>query len=163
MADAAVPDPPTGRRDSARLQGLYQDLLLEHYRRPRNKGKLPHADATGTVANPLCGDAITVALTVDSTNGHITDARFTGQGCSIAQASASMLTERAVGLDAAGLRALRARVDALLAGDQDAATDPSIGDLRALAGVARFPARFRCATLPWEALDGALRALATDA
>ncbi len=158
MPDASESPPPEPRPapNSARVQGLYQDLLLAHYRRPRNRGTMEHPDAVGTVANPLCGDAITVALQVD-TDGRVRDARFTGQGCSIAQASASMLTEHAIGAMPDDLRRLRQRVDQLLAGDADVVQDTTLGDLHALAGVAGFPARFRCATLPWEALELALR------
>ncbi len=160
MADDGPGDTvPAASRTSARLQGLYQDLLLEHYRRPRNKGEVAAPDAAATVANPLCGDSITVALR-RTPDGRVESATFTGQGCSIAQASASMMTELVTGCGPEELRALRGRVDALLAGDAEAANDSDIGDLRALAGVARFPARFRCATLPWEALAIAAAALA---
>lgn len=139
----------------AKLDALYQELILDHYRRPRNRGELPDASVHAAASNPLCGDAVAVALAFGA-DDRVRAARFTGQGCSIAQASASMLTELVVGRTRAELTALRARVGALVAGDPAAAADATLGDLRALAGVARFPARVKCATLAWEALGRGL-------
>lgn len=138
----------------ARLSALYQETILDHYRRPRNRGPMPDADARAAVRNPLCGDAVEVTLAFDA-GGRVREARFEGEGCSIAQASASMLTELARGCTPDELRALRAEVQAILAGDESAA-GRAAGDLRALAAVARFPARVKCASLAWEALEQAL-------
>jgi nitrogen fixation NifU-like protein len=135
------------------LDSLYQELILRHYRHPRNRGELEGATAVVSRFNPLCGDEITLQLRVR--DGRVEEARFLGQGCSISQASASMLTERVVGRTAEEAAALAARFTAMLHGDEEAARDPALGDLRALAGVARFPARVRCAMLAWEALKEA--------
>jgi nitrogen fixation NifU-like protein len=140
---------------SASLSGLYQDMILDHYRRPRNRGAPEHADAESQIKNPLCGDEITVW--VGLTGDRVTDVRFDGRGCSISQASASMMTLLVHSLRVTEVRALIARVAELLRGDAVAAADPSLGDLRALSGVARYPVRARCASLAWEALARALQ------
>lgn len=137
----------------AALQALYQELILDHYRRPRGRGELP--DATGRAAGrsadfPLCADDLMVAVAVDG--GVVREARFTGSGCSISQASASMMTELVRGASADEVAELRARVVGMLDGDAEAAADERLGAARALAGVARFPMRVRCAMLPWNAL-----------
>ena len=133
------------------LANLYQDTLLEHYRHPRNRGPLPDADVRAEVRNPLCGDAVEIMLAFDA-EGRVHTARFEGTGCSISRASASMLTEKAMGLTRAELLELHERVRALLAGDEKEAADESLGDLRALSGVSRFPARVKCASLAWEGM-----------
>ncbi|AHG89621.1 SUF system FeS assembly protein, NifU family [Gemmatirosa kalamazoonensis] len=138
--------------DEAQLAAIYQELILDHYRRPRNRGPLDAPDArTARRKNPLCGDELTLALAFDA-DGRVREARFIGQGCSISQASASMLTEAVRGKTRAEVEALLARFRALMQGDADAAADESLGELRALSGVARFPSRVQCATLPWSAL-----------
>jgi nitrogen fixation NifU-like protein len=135
------------------LDSLYQELILRHYRHPRNRGELEDATAVVSRFNPLCGDEITLQLRVR--DGRVEAARFLGQGCSISQASASMLTELLVGRTAEEAEALAARFTGMMHGDAEAARDPALGDLRALAGVARFPARIRCALLAWDALKEA--------
>jgi nitrogen fixation NifU-like protein len=141
------------RPSSAELQAAYQDVILDHYRRPRNRGRLAGADASAVVRNPLCGDEIEIDLALDG--DRVREARFEGRGCSIAQASASMLTELVLGKTRADVRVLRERVRAMVTGG---APDASLGQLVALAGVARFPARVPCALMAWdaaaEALDG---------
>lgn len=136
----------------AALSALYQEMILDHYRRPRNKGALDGADATVPMRNPLCGDEITLALAFDEQSDRVREARFTGRGCSISQASASMLTELVRGHSADEIAALAARFRAMVMGDAAAATDPTLGSARALAGVARFPARVKCALLAWNAV-----------
>jgi nitrogen fixation protein NifU and related proteins len=143
-------------RDSAQLAGLYQDMILDHYRRPRNKGELQDADARASLKNPLCGDEIEVQLSLDG--DRVREIRFAGRGCSISQASASMMTQLARGRTAAELAVLTDRFAALLGGDATAAADEALGDLRALSGVSRFPSRHRCATLAWDAMRRALAA-----
>ncbi len=159
MADAKV-DPkgaPAGAAASdARLAAIYQDIILDHYRRPRGKGALDAPDLAAERRNPLCGDEIALQLALDG--DVVREARFTGQGCSISQASASMLTQAVRGKTRAEAEALVRRFVALAHGDAEAAADKSLGELRALQGVARFPARIRCATLAWGALDDALKA-----
>ena len=143
----------------ARLAAAYQELILDHYRRPRNRGALERPDAHAELRNPLCGDEVALAFTLDGA-GRVAEARFTGAGCSISQASASMLTQLVAGKTVAEAAALGARVARMLAGDAAAAADPALGDLRALAGVARIPMRVKCALLPWRAFDEAARSIA---
>jgi nitrogen fixation NifU-like protein len=147
--------PARGVSSEAQLSAIYQELILDHYRRPRNKGALDAADATAERRNPLCGDEIALALAFDGER--VRDARFTGRGCSISQASASMLTQAVRGKTRREAEALVRRFSALVHGDAGAAADESLGELRALSGVSRFPARIRCATLAWSALDEILK------
>ena len=139
---------------SAQIAALYQELILDHYRRPRNKGKLENPDATAEIKNPLCGDEIELQLSFGD-NG-ISDVRFSGRGCSISQASASMMTQLVKGKSAKDIGELRTRFRDLMLGDISAATDEKLGSLRALSGVARFPARVKCALLAWNALEDAM-------
>jgi nitrogen fixation NifU-like protein len=111
------------------------------------------ADAEFSINNPTCGDEITLQLKLD--DDRISDVRFRGHGCSISQASASMMSERLKGASLADAAALQARFTEMLHGDAEAASDRSLGDLRSLAGVSRFPVRIRCALLAWEALQRA--------
>ena len=141
----------------AKLEALYQELILDHYRRPRNRGTLAQADARVEHRNPLCGDEIDLALAMDGPRVRLV--RATARGCSLSVAATSMLTERAPGCTAADLEALRARVGLLLSGDPTAAGDVSLGELRAFAGVARVPARRRCVELVFEAVAAALAEL----
>jgi len=139
----------------AELEALFQDTILAHYRRPRNKGPLAGATAGALIRNPACGDEIEVQVALDP-DGRLRDAKFTGQGCSIMQASASMMTEAVRGLTHADVDALGGSVSAMLEGDARPAADEQLGDLRALSAVGRFPARRQCAALPWRALAKAL-------
>jgi nitrogen fixation protein NifU and related proteins len=141
-------------RQSAEIAALYQELILDHYRRPRNKGTLENADASVEMKNPLCGDEITlqVAFAPDG----VGELRFSGRGCSISQASASMMTQAVKGKSTEEINALRKRFRDLILGDQSAANDEALGSLRALSGVSRFPARVKCALLAWNALENAL-------
>jgi nitrogen fixation NifU-like protein len=145
-------DPP--QSGGGALDALYQEQILGHYRRPHNKGSLDHPDASATAANPLCGEAI--AVTVRRDGERISEVAFAGQTCAISQASASMMTDLARGKTLAEIVTLTARLAELLRGDRAAAADPALGDLRALGGVARIPARIPCAVLPWRALTDAL-------
>jgi nitrogen fixation NifU-like protein len=139
------------------LQALYQELILRHYRNPRNRGVLAEAGAVIALNNPLCGDEVTLQLRIEGEA--IVGVRFTGHGCSISQASASMMTEQLEGKTLAEARALAARFRQLIHGDPEAAQDKGLGDLRALAGVAKFPMRVKCAMLAWNALDEAEKVL----
>jgi nitrogen fixation NifU-like protein len=141
-------------RSSAEISALYQEMILDHYRRPRNKGTLENADATVEMKNPLCGDEIALQVAFDGES--VADLRFSGRGCSISQASASMMTQLLKGKSAEEVHAIRARFRDLMLGDAAVAEDPQIGSLKALSGVARFPARVKCALLAWNALDTAL-------
>jgi nitrogen fixation NifU-like protein len=139
---------------SAELSALYQELILDHYRRPRNKGTLENADASVEMKNPLCGDEICLQVAFEGSS--VCDLKFGGRGCSISQASASMMTQLVKGKSAEEIEAIRSRFRDLMLGDQSAADDQSLGSLRALSGVARFPARVKCALLAWNALETAL-------
>jgi nitrogen fixation NifU-like protein len=139
----------------ARLEAVYQELLLDHYRRPRNKGRLEGAHVAIPMRNPLCGDEIELHLVVE--DGLVRDVRFTGQGCSISQATASMMTQLVKGKTVAEAEALRERFRQMMFGDPEAARDAALGELRALAGVARLPVRVKCALLAWNALEEGLK------
>ncbi len=145
--DTSPPEP--------QLTTLYQELILDHYRRPRNKGTLEQATHTVSLNNPLCGDEIDLQLRVDG--DVIKDARFIGRGCSISQAAASMMTQLLKDKSIPQALALADRMSAMMHGDLSAARDKSLGDLRALAGVSKFPVRIKCALLPWNAVTDAVK------
>lgn len=133
------------------LGQLYQEVILDHYRRPRNKAAFDGATHSITMNNPLCGDVIELLLRVE--DGSIEQAAFLGKGCSISQASASMLTSRIVGRSTEDAIKIAATFTRMLHGDEEAAGDEELGDLRALAGVSKFPVRIKCALLAWNCLD----------
>src|SRR5690606_190107 len=135
----------------------YQELILDHYKRPRNRGELEGANAEAHLNNPTCGDQIRLQLLVEE--GRIADAKFLGDGCSISQSSASMMTQLLKGKTVEEAQALAERFTRMMHGDADAARDKSLGDLRALAGVSRFPVRVKCALLGWNALTEALKSV----
>ena len=139
--------------DSAELSGLYQEMILDHYRRPRNKGTLDNADASVELKNPLCGDEI--ALQVAFEGESISDVKFSGRGCSISQASASMMTQLVKGKRVAEIDSIRTQFRDLMLGVSQG-DEQRLGSLRSLSGVARFPARVKCALLAWNALESAL-------
>ena len=143
---------------SAELSALYQEMILDHYRRPRNKGVLENADASVEMKNPLCGDEIELQVAFDGDD--VTDLRFSGRGCSISQASASMMTQLVKGKSRTEIDSIRKRFRDLMLG-QASGDDKELGSLRALSGVARFPARVKCALLAWNALETALDARAS--
>ncbi len=133
------------------LNQLYQEVILDHYRRPRNKSALPDATHSITMNNPMCGDVIELMLRVE--RDRITDAHYLGKGCSISQASVSMLTEQVKGKTLAEALELARRFTAMLHGDAELAADRELGNLRALAGVSKFPVRIKCALLGWNCLE----------
>lgn len=135
---------------SATARDLYQELLVEHGRHPRNFGLLPSANRSAEGSNPLCGDELVVRLRVR--DGRIEEIAFQGQGCAVSIASASMMTEAVKGLAAGEIEALQQRVSALVSG----AAEGSLGELSSLSGVSRFPTRVKCALLAWRALDAAI-------
>lgn len=140
--------------NSAEIAALYQELILDHYRRPRNKGQLENADTSVEMRNPLCGDEVDLHVAFDGDS--IRDVKFSGRGCAISQASASMMTQLIKGKSAAEIEPLRTRFRDLIMGDKTAADDKTLGSLRALSGVSKFPARVKCALLAWNALETAL-------
>ena len=149
-------DPGTGaagKGADAGLAALYQERILDHYRRPRHKGTLERATGVHGVKNPLCGDDVTVSVLVR--DGVVVEAQYVGTGCSIMQATASMLMGLVHGRTREEIDGLARRFDAMLA---SGTADDTLGELDALAGVAAFKARHKCARLPWQALAGALEA-----
>jgi nitrogen fixation NifU-like protein len=142
---------PIDRSIPSALVDLFQEVILDHYRRPRNKGTLAESTHTIVMNNPLCGDVIELCLGVRG--DRIEDAKFEGRGCSISQASASMMTERLKGSKLGEARSLSAKFTRLLHGEKDLELDEELGDLRALSGVSRFPVRIKCALLGFNCLD----------
>jgi nitrogen fixation NifU-like protein len=140
--------------ETPQLKSLYQQLILEHYRRPRNKGELADATVEVHMLNPSCGDEVRLQLTLDG--DRVEAVAFTGHGCSISQASISMMTQRLDGSSVDDALALASRFTRLMHGDSEVARDRSLGDLRALAGVSKFPVRVKCALLGFDALREAL-------
>ncbi|MYH53763.1 MAG: SUF system NifU family Fe-S cluster assembly protein [Gemmatimonadetes bacterium] len=147
---------PAGRATLAANSGdeLHQAVIRDHFRRPRNRGALDPPAASGHAHNPFCGDTVRIWALVDG--GRIADVTFDGRGCSISQAAASMLTTLVKGKQVAAVEALRQAFADGLAPDGPA-LPKELGDLRSLAGVKRFPSRVRCAVLPFDALEEALR------
>jgi len=141
-------------KTSAEIGALYQEMILDHYRRPRNKGALEKADTTVEMKNPLCGDEITLQVAFEGNS--VCDLRFSGRGCSISQASASMMTQLVKGKSGAEIDSIRKQFRDLMLGNASTADESRLGSLRALSGVARFPARVKCALLAWNALETAL-------
>lgn len=136
------------------LDSLYQEVIMDHYARPRNRGTLEAADISWEAHNPVCGDRITVQAALDPA-GAIREIRFSGQGCSISQASASMLTQLARGKGLAEARALVDRFLAMLRGE--GGDYRPLGEAQALQGVTRYPVRIKCATLAWHALEEGIK------
>ena len=153
----------------AGLEDLYREIILDHYRSPRNRGDLPVPPAHKVEGfNPLCGDEVVLYLDVD--DGVITDVKIEGQGCSISQSSASMMSSAVKGKTVAEVRELTKAFKAMMSihesaldGDgaataEEAALDAQVklGDLEALRGVVKFPVRIKCATLAWNTLTQGL-------
>ncbi|HEY7626063.1 MAG TPA: SUF system NifU family Fe-S cluster assembly protein [Ilumatobacteraceae bacterium] len=143
------------------LEDLYREIILDHYRSPRNRGELPPPAAHAVGHNPLCGDEIDVYLQVD--DDKVTDVKVGGQGCSISQSSASMMSQAIKGRSVPEVRALVRRFKGMMSiedasGNGDVADDADVklGDLEALQGVVKFPVRIKCATLAWNTLVEAL-------
>ena len=132
---------------------LYGQIVLDHYHKPRNRGSLKEPSASAEVANVFCGDEVKLDLAIEGRR--VAAVRFLGQGCSISQASASMLTEAAMGLSLEEVEVLVETFKGMMNGS-DQVDAKSLGDLEALQGVRRFPARVKCATLAWNALQQAL-------
>jgi nitrogen fixation NifU-like protein len=141
---------------SDELNDLYQDIILDHHRRPRNRGPMENPTAVGEGYNPLCGDELSVFLKM--AGDKIADVKFTGQGCAISQASASLMTLRVKGKTIPEAREAIADILALLVDENEPliAVEERVGDAIALKGVRKFPARVKCATLAWHALASAL-------
>ena len=144
----------------AGLEDLYREIILDHYRTPRNRGELDPPALSADGHNPLCGDEIRISVSVQ--DGVVTDVRFSGSGCSISQSSASMMTSAIKGKPVEQVKSIVRRFKQMMTIDEeDLEIDESInlGDLEALQGVVKFPVRIKCATLGWNTL---LDALATE-
>jgi nitrogen fixation NifU-like protein len=135
------------------LDDLYREVILDHYRNPRNKGTLVAPTCKSEGYNPVCGDEIAVELLLDG--GLIKDVAFHGRGCSISQASGSMMTDAVKGRSPAEARKLVAAFKHLMTDPEDEPAE-DLGDLEALQGVAKFPVRVKCATLAWRVLEEGL-------
>ena len=142
------------------LEELYREVILDHYRNPRNRAPLPAADATADGVNPLCGDEIHLELSFDGDT--VSGVSITGQGCSISQSSASMMSDAIKGKSRAEIAELTERFRGMM--DLEAETveldadkpGSVLGDLEALQGVRNYPVRIKCANLPWTTLQEAL-------
>jgi len=132
---------------------MYKEVILDHYKSPRNKRELPGAELSCTRNNPLCGDEIGVSARVE--DGRIVDVAFQGAGCSISQSSASMMTEAVAGRTVDEAREMAAAFRGMMAGEVEPDED-RFGDLVALKGVVQYPIRIKCAVLAWDVLQEAL-------
>lgn len=136
------------------IRDLFQEVILDHYRKPRNFGKLEPCSHRADGVNALCGDQIHVYLDVDG--DMIRDARFEGAGCAISTASASMMTQILKGMRIADAEELFRRFHAVATGEAGEPREDELGKLAVFGGVAKYPARVKCATLPWHTLQAAL-------
>jgi nitrogen fixation NifU-like protein len=130
------------------MRELYGQIIMDHYHRPRNKGELENADLEEHLLNPLCGDEITVYATLDGNK--VADVKFSGRGCSISQASASMMTERLMGKCREEAEEEIKHFKNMMTGEEEF---PEMDDLAALKGVIQYPSRIKCATLAWTAFQ----------
>ena len=135
------------------LDDLYRDLILDHYRHPRNRGELEHPSAKVDGYNPLCGDEVEVEFLFN--DDVIEDVAFKGRGCSISQASTSMMTDLIKGRSKAEAQALAKAFKGMMT-DPEEEPPVELGDLEAFQGVAKFPVRVKCATLAWNVLEQGL-------
>lgn len=136
------------------LEDLYREVILDHYRTPRNRGELGDATVVVELNNPVCGDEIKLSLKVE--NETVNDIRFSGRGCSISQSSASMMTEAVKGKPLKDALDMVERFKAMMRSELTA-EEADLGDLEALQGVSKFPVRIKCAVLSWEALRQGLQ------
>jgi len=144
-------------RQEAELDELYRDIILDHYRNPRHRGHLQSPAACQEGLNPLCGDEVTVEVTVR--DGRVDEIAFMGSGCSISQSSASMMTEAVLDKPVSEVRGLIGEFTSMMRGSDEVDYD-ALGDLEAMQGVRKFPVRVKCATLAWHTLEEALEQIA---
>ena len=143
------------------LEDLYREVILDHYRNPRNKGHIDSPDATAHGVNPLCGDEVTIDLTFNGDT--VTEVAVESQGCSISQSSTSMMTEAIKGKTRSEIESLTNKFKSMMSieDDTDLGLDPDrpgsvLGDIEALQGVRQYPVRIKCANLGWTVLADAL-------
>lgn len=140
--------------NSNHLDSLYQEIILDHHKDPRHFGELKDANRSAEGFNPMCGDRVNVQLKVDEQGSCVLDQAFSGEGCSICMASASMMTEELEGLDLKqALKKVQLVRDVMQGKEESSKIE---GDLEALAGVKNFPVRIKCALLPWTTLNKAI-------
>jgi nitrogen fixation NifU-like protein len=139
------------------LDDLYRRVIMDHYQRPRNRGELDEGAISVELNNPTCGDRISLQLHVQ--DDQIEEAKFLGEGCSISLASASMMTEAVKGLSVREALTLVDLFSELMQGKEIDLDRFPLEDIEALTGVAKFPARIKCATLAWKAMEKGLKGL----
>ncbi|WP_017472368.1 Fe-S cluster assembly sulfur transfer protein SufU [Amphibacillus jilinensis] len=136
------------------LDTLYRQVIMDHYKNPRNHGSLSEEALTLEMNNPTCGDRIQLHLMIE--NGYVKEAKFEGEGCSISLASASMMTQAIKGQPIADALKMSKYFSNMMLGQEQDETNLELGDIEALQGVAKFPARIKCATLAWKAMEKAV-------
>lgn len=137
------------------LDNLYRQVIMDHYKNPRNKGSLDEGNLTVDMNNPTCGDRIHLTLKVE--DGIVTDVKFDGEGCSISMSSASMMTQAIKGKDVeAAIKLSHIFSDMMQGKEVEIDDDLDLGDIESLQGVSKFPARIKCATLAWKAMEKGL-------
>ncbi|WP_338449319.1 SUF system NifU family Fe-S cluster assembly protein [Niallia oryzisoli] len=140
---------------SNNLDTLYRQVIMDHYKNPRNRGVIEDESLTINMNNPTCGDRIQLTMKVE--NDIVVDAKFEGEGCSISMSSASMMTDAIKGRPVEeALKLAHTFSDMVQGKDIDIDDDEDLGDIEALQGVCKFPARIKCATLAWKAMEKAL-------
>ncbi|WP_332695828.1 Fe-S cluster assembly sulfur transfer protein SufU [Halalkalibacter lacteus] len=136
---------------SSKLDTLYRQVIMDHYKNPRNRGEFDGDTVTVNMNNPTCGDRIQIQMKVE--DDKVTDAKFVGEGCSISLASASMMTQAIKGLKLDEAVAMSNIFSDIMLGKEYDDERFDLGDIEALQGVAKFPARIKCATLAWKAME----------
>ncbi|OCA84827.1 SUF system NifU family Fe-S cluster assembly protein [Pradoshia sp. D12] len=139
---------------SNNLDTLYRQVIMDHYKNPRNKGSLEDGSLVIDMNNPTCGDRIHLTLKVE--DGIVQDAKFDGEGCSISMSSASMMTQIVKGKSSEEALKLAGIFSNMIQGKEYDEGDLDLGDIEALQGVSKFPARIKCATLAWKAMEKGL-------
>lgn len=137
------------------LDNLYRQVIMDHYKNPRNKGVLDEGSLTVNMNNPTCGDRIQLTMKVE--DGKVADSKFEGEGCSISMSSASMMTQAIKGRSVEEALKLSKIFSDIMQGNDYDEDELDLGDIEALQGVAKFPARIKCATLAWKAMEKGLK------
>ncbi|MCM3167228.1 MULTISPECIES: Fe-S cluster assembly sulfur transfer protein SufU [Peribacillus] len=136
------------------LDTLYRQVIMDHYKKPRNKGMLEDGSMTIDMNNPTCGDRIRLTMKIE--DGKVSDVKFDGDGCSISMSSASMMTQAIKGKDVDAALAMSETFSLMIQG-KEYDDEMDLGDIEALQGVSKFPARIKCATLAWKAMEKGLK------
>ncbi|MGE7761674.1 Fe-S cluster assembly sulfur transfer protein SufU [Peribacillus sp. NPDC097895] len=136
------------------LDTLYRQVIMDHYKKPRNKGMLEDGSMTIDMNNPTCGDRIRLTMKIE--DGKVSDVKFDGDGCSISMSSASMMTQAIKGKDVDTALKISETFSLMIQG-KEYDDEIDLGDIEALQGVSKFPARIKCATLAWKAMEKGLK------